>query len=139
MKALRFTDQPGRVLAVFVFAPLLVYKGFAGCKRGDAFLVAFGLLLLAWDAYWLLCKAPVVGAFGKSSSKNAHPANPDYVMNASPPLASDQPRLRNGRLTAPDDRLASDQPRLRKGRLTTPKTATPQRGRRRAPRHRPRS
>jgi hypothetical protein len=51
------TDQPGRVLAVFVFGPILIYKGWT---YNDIFLVAFGLLLIVWDLYWLVYKSPCV-------------------------------------------------------------------------------
>jgi hypothetical protein len=51
----RITDQPGRILAVLVFAPLIVYKGI---KYRDWFLLAFGILLFAWDLFWLLCRPP---------------------------------------------------------------------------------
>lgn len=51
------TDQPGRVLAVFVFGPLLVYKGVI---YKDWFLIMFGILLIVWDMYWLLFKEPCV-------------------------------------------------------------------------------
>jgi hypothetical protein len=50
---LNFTDQPGRVLAVFVFGPLLIYKS---QKYGDFFLLMFGVLLIVWDLFWLLNK-----------------------------------------------------------------------------------
>ena len=49
------TDQPGRVLAIFVFAPLILFKGL---KYQDAFLIVFAILLFIWDLYWLLFKAP---------------------------------------------------------------------------------
>lgn len=52
---MRLTDQPGRVAAVLVFAPMLVRKGL---RYGDDALVFFGLLLFAWDLAWLLCAAP---------------------------------------------------------------------------------
>lgn len=49
------TDQPGRVLAVLVFGPLLIFKGRA---LGDLFIFWFGVLLVVWDLYWLLYRAP---------------------------------------------------------------------------------
>lgn len=49
------TDQPGRVLAVLVFAPLIFYKG---CKYQDLFLIIFAILLFVWDLYWLTSKPP---------------------------------------------------------------------------------
>lgn len=49
------TDQPGRVLAVFVFGPLLIYKGFV---YKDEFLYFFGVLLILWDLYWIMYQKP---------------------------------------------------------------------------------
>lgn len=49
------TDQPGRVLAVCVFAPLIVARG---RRYGDAFLVFFGYALFVWDLGWLLFARP---------------------------------------------------------------------------------
>jgi len=50
------SDQPGRVLAVFVFAPLIFYKGYI---YSDWFLILFALTLFVWDLYWLAYKPPV--------------------------------------------------------------------------------
>lgn len=50
------TDQPGRVAAVFIFSPLLLFKGI---KYNDIFISSFGLLLYLWDLYWLILKNPV--------------------------------------------------------------------------------
>ena len=52
---IRYTDQPGRLLAVFVFAPALFYKGIT---YNDAFIRAFAVILFAWDTYWLLVWLP---------------------------------------------------------------------------------
>lgn len=49
------SDQPGRVLAVLVFAPIIFWKGLV---YKDIFLVAFSVLLFAWDLFWILFKAP---------------------------------------------------------------------------------
>lgn len=49
-------DQPGRVLAVFVFAPLLFIKGI---RYSDIFLIIFSICLFVWDLYWILFKSPV--------------------------------------------------------------------------------
>lgn len=48
-------DQPGRLLAVFLFAPVLIYKGY---KYSDKFLILFGLLLFLWDLYHILYTKP---------------------------------------------------------------------------------
>ena len=52
-----FTDQPGRLVAVCIFAPILLYKGYL---YKDIFLICFGILLFIWDLYWLLLKDPCV-------------------------------------------------------------------------------
>jgi hypothetical protein len=52
----RVTDQPGRVLAVLVVAPYLAYRGL---RCGDPLLVAIGVVLFAWDLYWLLHREPL--------------------------------------------------------------------------------
>ena len=52
---MRVTDQPGRVLAVFVIAPILLYKGM---KYKDYFILLFAIILFLWDLYWLLTKPP---------------------------------------------------------------------------------
>lgn len=49
------TDQPGRVLAVVVFAPLILWKGL---KYKDWFLILFAVLLFGWDLYWLITSPP---------------------------------------------------------------------------------
>lgn len=53
------SDQPGRFLAVFVFGPMILYKG---AKYKDSFLIIFAILLIIWDAYWILFKAPCTNA-----------------------------------------------------------------------------
>ena len=45
------TDQPGRVLAILVFAP---YLGKAGIDYKDKFLLFFGILLFIWDLFWII-------------------------------------------------------------------------------------
>lgn len=50
-------DQPGRVLACFLFAPII---GFKGIDYKDAFLILFAILLFSWDMYWIIFKAPAV-------------------------------------------------------------------------------
>jgi hypothetical protein len=55
MSVVLLTDQPGRVLAVFCFAPTIIYKSFL---YNDTFLLVFGTLLYMWDAYWLTYKLP---------------------------------------------------------------------------------
>jgi hypothetical protein len=50
-----FTDQPGRVLAVTVVSPLLMYKGI---QYNDNFIVSFAIILFLWDLYWILFSPP---------------------------------------------------------------------------------
>ena len=50
------TDQPGRMLAVFFFGPILVFKG---VRYNDYFIVTFGLLLIVWDLFWLMFREPL--------------------------------------------------------------------------------
>lgn len=50
------TDQPGRILAVFLVSPILAYKGI---QYQDAFIKAFSLTLFSWDLYWLMMKPAV--------------------------------------------------------------------------------
>lgn len=45
------TDQPGRILAVFVFAPILFIKS---TQYQDNFIHIFSTILFTWDLYWLL-------------------------------------------------------------------------------------
>jgi hypothetical protein len=48
-------DQPGRLLAVTVFGPIILYKSL---EYNDVFLLIFAALLIIWDAWWLLFKKP---------------------------------------------------------------------------------
>ena len=52
----RFSDQPGRVIAVFVVSPVLAHKGFVVYQ--DVFLQTFSVVLFVWDLWWLLRKPP---------------------------------------------------------------------------------
>ena len=49
------TDQPGRVLAVFVIAPTLAKKGI---DYNDIFITVFSITLFTWDLFWLIAKPP---------------------------------------------------------------------------------
>ena len=51
------SDQPGRVFAIVVFAPLLIYKG---SVYNDSWLIILGLLLFFWDLYWIIYYPPKV-------------------------------------------------------------------------------
>ena len=52
---MHLTDQPGRWMAVLVFAPMLLWRG---CLHRDPWIVAFAGLLFGWDALWLAFAAP---------------------------------------------------------------------------------
>jgi hypothetical protein len=52
-----FTDQPGRYFAIFVFAPILIFKG---VYSSDYLLLILGLALFFWDLYWILFKKPKI-------------------------------------------------------------------------------
>ena len=54
-KSIKITDQPGRVLACFVIAPILAIKG---VEYNDNFIKGFSILLFSWDLWWLVCKKP---------------------------------------------------------------------------------
>jgi len=49
------TDQPGRLLAVFVLAPIILFKAL---QYKDIFLAIFAIALFIWDLYWLLTQPP---------------------------------------------------------------------------------
>ena len=49
------TDQPGRVVAVTIIAPVLAHKGI---HYHDTFITGFAVVLFVWDLYWLTCKPP---------------------------------------------------------------------------------
>lgn len=48
-------DQPGRFIAVLLFSPLLLYKGYV---YNDNFLIFFSLLLFIWDLYNIIYTKP---------------------------------------------------------------------------------
>lgn len=66
------TDQPGRWLAVLVFAPLIFYKGL---RYKDKFLIAFALILFLWDAYWLMTQPP------RASNSTITTPSPNHVAS----------------------------------------------------------
>jgi len=52
---MNITDQPGRVLAIFIFSPLILCKGI---NYEDKFLILFSLLLFFWELLWLTKYGP---------------------------------------------------------------------------------
>ena len=62
-------DQPGRWLAVTVFAPILWWRGWL---HGDAFIIGFSVLLFFWDAFWLVMLPPRALLNPRSSTACSH-------------------------------------------------------------------
>lgn len=50
-----YNDQPSILLAIILFAPILLYKGY---KYDDIFLIFFSLLLFIWDLYYIINTKP---------------------------------------------------------------------------------
>ncbi len=47
------TDQPGRLVAVCIVSPILLFKGFI---YSDTFITIFAIVLFVWDSWWLRYK-----------------------------------------------------------------------------------
>ena len=54
---MKITDQPGRVFAILIFSPLLIYKGIT---YEDITLILLGILLFLWDLYWIMNYPPKI-------------------------------------------------------------------------------
>ena len=54
---MNINDQPGRIFAVLVFAPILLYKGFVTYKY-DYSLIFLGTILFLWDLFWIVYAHP---------------------------------------------------------------------------------
>ena len=48
-------DQPGRFLAVFIIAPILIIKGL---HYNDYFIIYFAVILFIWDLYHIIYSKP---------------------------------------------------------------------------------
>ena len=58
MKLIKYlNDQPGRILAVFIFSPIIYKKSL---KYKDKFLKLFSLSLFFWDLFWLISQRPKI-------------------------------------------------------------------------------
>jgi hypothetical protein len=53
---MKLTDQPGRLFAILIFAPLLIYKG---SVFKDNILIILGIVLFLWDLYWIVNYPPL--------------------------------------------------------------------------------
>lgn len=51
------SDQYGRLFAIFIFSPLLVYKGF---YYNDILLLFLGCSLFFYECFWILTCGPQV-------------------------------------------------------------------------------
>ena len=51
------TDNYGRLFAVFIFSPILVYKG---SIYKDIVLIFLGILLLFYECFWIFTSRPQV-------------------------------------------------------------------------------
>ncbi len=49
------TDQYGRLFAVFIFAPYLIYSGY---KYKDHILIILGILLFCYECFWIYFSGP---------------------------------------------------------------------------------
>jgi hypothetical protein len=48
-------DQPGRLIAVFLIAPILFLKGI---NYDDLFIFCFAIILFLWDLYYIIFTKP---------------------------------------------------------------------------------
>ena len=54
---MKFTDQPGRLFAIFILAPYLIYKGY---KIKDIMLKIIGIIFIMYECYWISTKCYLV-------------------------------------------------------------------------------
>nr|QOI90593.1 hypothetical protein HWQ62_00462 [Pyramimonas orientalis virus] len=52
---MRINDQPGRMFAIFVLSPYLVFQG-RHCK--DKSLLVLGIIFFIYELFWVLCASP---------------------------------------------------------------------------------
>ena len=45
------SEQPGRIFAIFVFSPYLIYKGY---KIKDIFLIFSGIVFICYECFWVI-------------------------------------------------------------------------------------
>lgn len=51
------TDQYGRLFAIYVFAPYIIY---CGIKYKNVILLILGVLLFIYECIWICCSGPQV-------------------------------------------------------------------------------
>ena len=73
----KLTDQPGRILAVFVIAPILLYKGYI---YQDKFIIAFAVILFFWDLYWLFTQPARSSTYNNSMQSNYMPYDKSNIQ-----------------------------------------------------------
>ena len=49
------TDQPGRLFAIFIFSPYLIYCSY---KYNDNILFILGIVLFLYECFWICNKGP---------------------------------------------------------------------------------
>lgn len=54
---MNISEQPGRLLALIFFAPILYYKGY---KYNDRFIILFSIILFFWELLWIVNYKPKV-------------------------------------------------------------------------------
>ncbi len=49
------TEQPGRILAIFIFAPYLIYSGYI---YNDKIILLFGIIFFIYELFWIIFYKP---------------------------------------------------------------------------------
>lgn len=50
---MKITDQPGRLFAIFLFGPYLIYTAH---KISDHYLLLMGIIFILYEIFWVLSK-----------------------------------------------------------------------------------
>ena len=54
---MNISEQPGRMCAIFIFGPFLIYKG---KKYKDRSLKIFGIVFIVYEIFWVLFHSPKI-------------------------------------------------------------------------------
>ena len=49
------SEQPGRIFAIFVLSPYLIFKGYQYC---DKLLISVGIIFIIYEIFWILNYKP---------------------------------------------------------------------------------
>lgn len=52
---MRFTEQPGRLIAIFIIGPYLLYKG---SIFNDKLLLILGIIFIIYELFWVIMYDP---------------------------------------------------------------------------------